>query len=232
MATVKVPIAQLVRDIKSYEPDSVLIEKYHITPGALLTAKQRLLQRRLVTPQDLKVQHASSDRGLKTIVTDEFLGAFRSLPRDSHLMKLYSLTPSQLWSIYRELLRQNLLSREAFAARNVKQRGLEQLKTVPVAVSDLIRVVDEDLSRRIELNEDESFGDLPKDMFRDYSGVKLGSHEQDEVGNAVHHHHGIHAGACARPEEEHRHEGKLCPRCGHFISQDASETCFSCDIEP
>ncbi|MBI5571453.1 MAG: hypothetical protein HY914_16030 [Desulfomonile tiedjei] len=177
MKKVVISARQFIADLRARIGDAALREKYNLSPASLLNLKKELLSRRLITSADVSPTSEPPRPDRKALNAKQFAEEFRQHPDDFYLMDRYSLTPSQLRTVYRRLLERGVLSEYEFHTRDAAAPEVDEASIIPMSATALLSTPSEEpeISAR---SSSRGPGDLPEDFYRDFSGIKLGSTSQ------------------------------------------------------
>ncbi len=216
MEKVKVSVNELVKDIRAQVPDDLIASKYRISVENLVVLKRTLLTNRLISFRELQAQAARSKPRKKVLNAQGFLKDFHERPDDYYLMEKYGLRPRQLSKAYRKLIEKGWLTEFELNSREAKCPELEEAgSSAPIAASTVVTFVEREQGYQPGRVSEERFGGLPKEFFRDHSGVKIGNKAQAAKQNTVH--DPIH--------------GECCPKCGAPRVEKSFSFCWSCGTE-
>jgi hypothetical protein len=237
MKRVVVKAREVVADIKSGKTDAELGRKYQLSPKSLVSLKNQLLAKNLVTPEDLLATSKAppSCGSPNSIDVKEFLKDFRLRPDDLFLMAKYSLAPRQLDSVYRTLINKQLLTEYEYEWREVKVAQLSQEPSPCEAASTMVATIErENLSGAGIAPPADEHG-LPQTFFQDFSGTKIQRQPADldacsdpENGRSVRSSPRKHTKPLTTVVEIVTKE--FCPRCKAPKSRDTSDSCLRCGV--
>jgi len=235
MKKVVIEARQVVADVKSRKSDEELIEKYGLSSRSLAKLKQQLLDRGLVTQEDLVLQNPFSAPSQKSISGEGFLRDFRQRPDDLFLMKKYGLKPQGLKKIYLTLIGKGLLSEYECECRDVKAF---ELLDVGNGARHLPSVVDTSRFRedpRVPVATARSDDGLPQDFFRDFSGVKIEKKLPAKISKpSPPAKQSAPAGAQVATQQPSTVveivSPDWCPKCGAPTTPASPDTCVKCGI--
>jgi hypothetical protein len=129
MEKIKVNGKAIVGDIKARASLISLMEKHGLSYSSLLKTRDILLEKGLVTREELEYLHLADTPRRTTVPAKEFLASFRERPDDFHLMERFRLTPKDLRRIYEKLIQAGLLSEYEYNCRDRKAPELEEPST-------------------------------------------------------------------------------------------------------
>lgn len=175
MEKVKVSVNELVKDIRAQVPDDLIAAKHCISLENLTVLKRTLLTNKLVTFRELRAQSARSKGKKKVLNAQRFLKDFHEKSDDYFLMEKYGLKARQLGKAYRKLMERGWLTEFEFFTREIKCPELDDLsKSTPVAASTVVTFVEREQGVDAIAGADSRYDGLPKEFYRDRSGVKIG----------------------------------------------------------
>ena len=179
--TIQISAKSIRQDIKARMSDRDLMKKYGISAKNLERIKRTLLVNRLLTEEELKNQGSPAAPEGKRLQANEFVDAFRKFPDDFYLMKKFSLNPKQLGKVYATLMDKNLISEFEFHCRVGQTPELEDPNAshLPEAASTVVSLIEKTVDEITERFMDDDEG-VPKDLFRDHSGITLGRAKRKE----------------------------------------------------
>jgi hypothetical protein len=126
MKKIRVNARAIVDDIKACASLISLMEKHGLSYGSLVKTRDILLEKGLVTREDLQYLNLADTPRRTTVPAKEFLAYFRNRPDDFHLMDRFRLTPKELRRIYEQLIKAGLLSEYEYNCRERKAPELEE----------------------------------------------------------------------------------------------------------
>jgi hypothetical protein len=129
MRKIKVNGKAIVDDIKVRASLISLMEKHGLSYSSLLKTRDILLEKGLVTREELEYLHLADTPRRTTVPAKEFLASFRSRPDDFHLMDRFGLTRKDLRRIYERLIQAGLLSEYEYYCRDKKAPEPEEPHT-------------------------------------------------------------------------------------------------------
>jgi len=234
MKKVRISARQIVEEIKSAMGDAELCERYRLSRKSLFCLKKELLERKLVTLADLRVQ-CSNGKARKKLNVERFLYDFRRNPDDVYLMEKYSLSASQLKRVYVSMMEKNLLSEYEYSSRAVQVPEVEQARTTPHAPSAAVSLVEDRVDEPCfwDFKHERQQTELPGDFFRDHSGVKIGQYAANTPDFECYHRQRKRA-----PERTLAPKSTVvelvvadyCPNCGLAKNSLSPDACLGCGI--
>jgi hypothetical protein len=126
MKKIRVNARAIVGDIKEHVGLKSLMEKHGLSYRHLLKAKEKLLEKGLVTREEFDYLNPAVAPAQITVSAKEFLASFRDRPDDLHLMDRFRLTAKDLRQIYETLIQAGLLSEYEYHCRDKKAPVLEE----------------------------------------------------------------------------------------------------------
>jgi hypothetical protein len=228
MKQLRINAREAAADIKSRKSDEQLMKKYELNVKALARLKHELLSRSLVTEDDLKAQGKAPPR--KKINSDRFLDDFRARPDDSYLMEKYELKPKQLRKVYSTLIERGLLSEFEYEGRDIKSVDVEEYDEAQAAASTVVSVVERvEFERHVRDFSPANQG-LPKEFFKDFSGIKIGT-GYDALPGLPQLPGGSAKSRTLSPSTAVEViEYERCPNCGNPKHVDYPDSCRQCGI--
>ena len=227
MKRVVISARQFIADLRARVGDATLMEKYNLSPSTLLNLKKELLDRRLITPNDIRPSSEPPRPNRKALNAKQFAQDFRENPDDYYLMDRYSLTPSELRTVYRRLIERGVLSEYEFHMRDVAAPELGEASILPTSATALVTAVEG--TTRVSAPPRRGHHDLPQDFYRDFSGIKLRSTSQEPIDRDK---------GAGKQEKEARKEqstvvlltSELCPKCQRPKDDPMDKSCPYCGI--
>ena len=123
---IRIKVRVILQDIKAGISSEALRQKYGLSQRSLEKVIGALLQKELVTLEDLASLLVKKVAPTKTVNAQYFLASFRECPDDFFLMKEFSINPKQLQKIYDTLIERRELSEYEYYARERKAPELEE----------------------------------------------------------------------------------------------------------
>lgn len=223
MKKVQVDLKAIVRDLRNGKTDEEIKKRHNLSMTSLARIKKALLERKLISQEQLKAQSGSSQPKVKSINIKEFLKDFTEKSDDTFLMDKYNLSATRLKNIYDKLIGKGLISEYEYHTRLVKTPELEDVEATPMAASTMIDLVENPAtgSRASGWKVSAAEIDLPDSFYKDHS-----------------------IGAENKPTEPEKGAGKgdssviinlvgkeSCPKCGHPRDPHfASVSCAKCGV--
>ena len=228
MKKVVISARQFIADLRARIGDTALREKYNLSPTSLLGLKKELLNRRLITPEDVRPSSEPPRPDRKALNAKQFAEEFRDHPDDFYLMDRYSLTPSQLRTVYRRLIERGVISEYEFHTRTTAAPEVDEASVIPVSATALLSAPSEEPKVAAPVAS-RGVRDLPEDFYRDFSGIKLGSTSQIPLDPA--------RDAPLKGKESLKDQPtvvllttELCPNCQRPKDDFTAESCPYCGI--
>ena len=125
MKKITVNARAIVGDIKEHVGLKSLLEKHGLSYRHLLKVQERLLEKELVTREELDYLYPADASAQITVSAKDFLASFRTRPDDFHLMERFRLNAKDLHTIYKTLIQAGLLSEYEYHCRDGKAPELE-----------------------------------------------------------------------------------------------------------
>ncbi len=200
MRTIRVKAGDIVKDIRAGLGDTALMEKYRLSVRSLLKVLIALLDKGLITREELGSFDTPPPNQAGSIKVSEFLASFRRNPDDFYLMEKYSLRPQQLKRIYDALVEKRLLSEYEYNYRERKAPELEEPVTAESEDSTAV-----DLSGEVSES-------LRRELITPGLSENIVPSEQPESG------------------PRRTTEARLCPNCRKPVDASSPDTCVHCGI--
>jgi len=125
MKKIRVNARAIVGDIKEHVGLKSLLEKHALSYRHFLKVKGMLLEKGLVTREELDYLNPADASAQITVLAREFLASFRTRPDDFYLMERFRLTAKDLQAIYERLVQAGLLSEYEYHCRDGKAPEVE-----------------------------------------------------------------------------------------------------------
>lgn len=216
MKKVRIPAGEFAEDIKSGAADSLLMEKYGLSPRSLEKAKTELLARGLLPIEGVARLDKREESPRSPTAARDFLESFSKTPDDYALMAQYSLKPHQLKVVYERLIKRGLLSEYQFNTRAVKAPEIDGEANPRREDSTSITWKTELVDTWKDSTEIRKFllcladGDVSQG----------GSGSQKDNGRTG----GVEGSGCTPAG------GESCPKCGHPKDPSIRDSCSRCGI--
>jgi hypothetical protein len=180
MKKVVISTRQIIADIRARIGDAALMEKYTLSPRSLINLKKELLDRGLITPEDIRPSRTPPNPQRKALSAREFVDDFRQNPNDDYLMKRYNLTPPQLHTVYKKLIENRLLSEYEYYMREGTSTKVDEPPVSPQPISSVVAEMER--AAKSPVSEGRSSREaLPTEFFKDYSGIRIGQNQANEA---------------------------------------------------
>ncbi len=227
MKKVQVDLKAIVKDIRDGKTDEEIKKKHNLSMTSLARIKKALMERNLISREQLKAQSGSGQPKVKSINIKEFLKDFTEKSDDTFLMTKYNLSATRLKNIYDKLIGKGLISEYEYHTRLVKTPELEDAEASPMAASTMIDLVENPAtgSRASGWKVSAAEIDLPDSFYKDHSiggagqttdpqkGARKGDSSVviDLVGKES-------CPKCGHPKDPHI-SSKSCAKCGVLFSK-------------
>lgn len=174
MNKIRISVSEIVKDIREKMPDRRLMAKYSLSPHNLAAVKRTLLANKFVTSVELQAQKDNQPGTKRTVNARDFVNDFRNRPDDRYLMGKYCLNPEQLRSVYRALVKAKRLHEWELSERREGSVELEDPTVPPLPASTAINPEHTAAARKKDSDGSPDDLGLPKEFFKDFSGVEIG----------------------------------------------------------
>jgi hypothetical protein len=126
MKKIRVNARAIVGDIREHVGLKSLMEKHGLSYRHSLKVKEMLLEKGLVTREELDYLNPADASAQITVSAKEFLASFRNRPDDFYLMNRFRLTAKDLRTVYEGLIQAGLLAEYEYHCRDAKAPELEE----------------------------------------------------------------------------------------------------------
>lgn len=219
MKKIRIDAVAIVRDIRQGAAVEALMEKYGLSLPSLFKVKRVLLEKGLVSSQELDyLTHAEAPSG-KSLSPKEFLESFRRRPDDLHLMERYVLKANDLKRIYEKLIQAGLLSEYEYHSRERKAPELEEPANTISEDSTEVTLMTNDFGAECAIRE-RGRDTTPRKTYPNDSLASATSSTSSRILRSKGTAPGVKEGSTPR----------LCPRCCRPRHPSSSETCIYCGV--
>jgi hypothetical protein len=227
MKKVQIDLKAIVKDLRSGKSDEEIRKKHNLSLKSLVRIKKALLERELITQEQLDKQGGKSQSKLNTINIKEFLKDFTEKSDDIFLMEKYDLSAGKLKQVYDKLIGKGLITEYEYHTRQNKTPELEDAEASPMAASTMIDLMENPatISRASSWRLSSAEIDLPDSFYKDHSiggkgpQAKSGSGKSEDDTSTIIDLVGKEpCPNCGHPQDPH-FSANTCPKCGVLYSK-------------